>query len=102
MALPLGEGLREAGEGQCEAGEQRCACVGCPFGSKIWDWRVDVRAIRHLQLPEAYYRLDGGFEAVALEMLTGKPAISFQLSLSGTGTHLSVRAHWNDMWGVLG
>lgn len=25
---------------------------------------------------QAYYRLDGGFEAVALEMLTGKPAIS--------------------------
>lgn len=24
----------------------------------------------------AYYRLDGGFEALALEMLTGKPAIS--------------------------
>lgn len=37
------------------------------------------------KLVKAYYRLDGGFEAVALEMLTGKPAISFQLSLSGTG-----------------
>jgi len=37
------------------------------------------------KLVQAYYRLDGGFEAIALEMLTGKPAISVGISLNTSG-----------------
>jgi len=37
------------------------------------------------KLVKAYYRLDGGFEALALEMLTGKPAISVGISLNTSG-----------------
>lgn len=37
------------------------------------------------KLVKAYYRLDGGFEALALEMLTGKPAFSVGISLDTSG-----------------
>jgi len=36
---------------------------------------------------KAYYRIDGGFESIALEMLTGKPAISIGISALQDGNH---------------
>ncbi|CAK9078051.1 Calpain-type cysteine protease ADL1 (Phytocalpain ADL1) (Protein ADAXIALIZED LEAF1) (Protein DEFECTIVE KERNEL 1) (OsDEK1) (Protein SHOOTLESS 3) [Durusdinium trenchii] len=36
------------------------------------------------KLVGAYYRIDGGFESIALEMLTGKPAINIGISEAGT------------------
>eukprot|EP00913_Durusdinium_trenchii_P013742 g12902.t1 len=54
----------------------------CMQENEFWPCLLEKACAK---LVKAYYRLDGGFEAVALEMLTGKPAISFQLSLSGTG-----------------
>ncbi|CAK9047069.1 Calpain-type cysteine protease DEK1 (Phytocalpain DEK1) (Protein DEFECTIVE KERNEL 1) (ZmDEK1) [Durusdinium trenchii] len=38
------------------------------------------------KLVQAYYRLDGGFEQIALEMLTGKPALCISLSLDASHT----------------
>lgn len=43
---------------------------------------------------QAYYRLDGGFEAVALEMLTGKPAISALGDLVAIFKEISMGFQW--------
>ena len=36
---------------------------------------------------EAYYRLDGGFDAVALEMFTGKPSVVVDMSITDDTNH---------------
>eukprot|EP00913_Durusdinium_trenchii_P025276 g23728.t1 len=41
---------------------------------------------------QAYYRLDGGFEQIALEMLTGKPALCISLSLDASHTSYGIIA----------
>ncbi|CAE7725602.1 unnamed protein product, partial [Symbiodinium pilosum] len=36
---------------------------------------------------KSYHRLDGGFECVAMEMLTGKPSLCVALDTAANGTH---------------
>ena len=67
------------------------------LGSFKWFWVILLHAfgVQVAKFVKSYHRLDGGFECVAMEMLTGKPSLCVAISVMQGGTcprHISEQA----------
>ena len=52
--------------------------------NELWTCLLEKAVAKFVQ---SYHRLDGGFESVALEMLTGKPSLCISMSVIPNGMH---------------